>query len=134
MFEDYLLAVRFPVPAADATDAVVTAIGQRKAAFLQSSLSTEGYRVYCSLTGNTREPYADAVTSPRFFRSAGRHIFSRAQFIRRQQIGNNTKPDAQCFHKPHIVCHVLDRRTLALYARPNYNSSNESVRLTDAVL
>jgi hypothetical protein len=61
MFEDYSLAVGFPVPTADATDAVVTAIGQRKAAFLRSSLGFEDYRVYCSLMDNTREPYADAV-------------------------------------------------------------------------
>ena len=84
MFEDYILAVGFPVPPTGSAEAVITATAQRKAALFRSSLGTEGYRVYCSLTDNAREPYADAVTRLRgHFDQPASIIFSRAQFSRR---------------------------------------------------
>ena len=86
MFEDYILDVGFPVSPTGSAEAVITATAQRKAALFRSSLGTEGYRVYCSLTDNAREPYADAVARLRgHFDQPASIIFSRAQFSRRQQ-------------------------------------------------
>jgi hypothetical protein len=86
MFEDYLMAVGFPVPAADATAAVIAANGQRKAALLRASLGTEGYRLYCTLTTNNREAYDVAVGHlGGHFGQQASAIFSRVQFSRCQQ-------------------------------------------------
>lgn len=86
MFDDYLIAVGFPVPAESATAAVVAAAVQRKAAILRASLGTEGYRLYCTLTTNVREPYDAAVDRlARYFDQPASAIFSRSQFSRCQQ-------------------------------------------------
>jgi hypothetical protein len=86
MFEDYLVAVGFPVPAADAAAAVVATVAQRKAALLRASLGTEGYRLYCTLTADTKEGYDVAVgrLAAHFGQPPGA-IFARAQFSRCQQ-------------------------------------------------
>jgi hypothetical protein len=52
MFEDWLLAIGFPVG---------EAMEQRKAALLRASLGTEGFRLYTLLTSDPREPYDDAI-------------------------------------------------------------------------
>jgi transposase InsO family protein len=77
MFEDWLLAIGFPVGAA---------MEQRKAALLRASLGTEGFRLYTSLTSNPRESYEDAIAKlASHFGPPASAIFSRAQFTRRQQ-------------------------------------------------
>jgi len=53
MFEDWLLAIGFPTG---------DEYGARKAALLQASLGTEGYRIYASLATDLRETYAAATT------------------------------------------------------------------------
>ena len=77
MFEDWLLAIGFP-----ASDSMQ----QRKAALLRSSLGTEGFRIYTSLTSEPRESYGDAIAKLGcHFGQSASTIFSRAQFTRRQQ-------------------------------------------------
>jgi hypothetical protein len=77
MYEDWLLAIVFPAGAA---------MKQRKAALLRASPGMEEFRLYTSLTSDTREPYGDAITKiASHFGPPASAIFSRAQFTRRQK-------------------------------------------------
>lgn len=77
MFDDWLMAVGFPDVEANA---------QRKAALLRASLGPEGFKVYCSLAVDTREPYNAAVARLQsHFGQPASTIFARAQFTRYQQ-------------------------------------------------
>jgi transposase InsO family protein len=82
MFEDYLLAVDFPV----ATEQL-----PRKAALLRASLGIEGYRVMTSLMQDPREPYDQLVQHlTTHFDRRPSLIFERAVFTRRVQSGAET--------------------------------------------